>query len=377
MFAHPLWLVGFRPFFALACLAGALLPVAWVSILAGIVPPPPGIGLLQWHAHEMFFGFGGAVLGGFLLTASKNWVKIRGYHGGALALLSAAWLGERAAMALGGNWPHGAFFLASNLFLAALVAMLCASLLRHRRADSYRSNVLFLIVLPLFIVAKQLLLDPAHFAQGAALCIALFRMAFLIMLERTLSQFMASAFRVEILRNPVLDGAITGLGLALVPAPWLPEPIAATLRIALAFLLLVRFPFWQPRLAFRRIDIGVMYLGYLGIVAELLVTAFMGAGTLSTHLFTFGVMGLIIPTMIIRIAKGHTGRPVGFDAMDRGVLRLMIAGAAFRLAGPPLVPALSLAFLALAAGAWCLCFSLLAVRYLPFLLTPRVDGREH
>jgi uncharacterized protein involved in response to NO len=29
----------------------------------------------------MFFGFGWAVLGGFLLTASKNWVKIRGYHG--------------------------------------------------------------------------------------------------------------------------------------------------------------------------------------------------------------------------------------------------------------------------------------------------------
>jgi uncharacterized protein involved in response to NO len=28
--AHPLWLVGFRPFFALACLAGLSLPALWV-----------------------------------------------------------------------------------------------------------------------------------------------------------------------------------------------------------------------------------------------------------------------------------------------------------------------------------------------------------
>jgi hypothetical protein len=29
----------------------------------------------------MFFGFGWAVLGGFLLTSTKNWVGVRGYHG--------------------------------------------------------------------------------------------------------------------------------------------------------------------------------------------------------------------------------------------------------------------------------------------------------
>ena len=45
---------------------------------------PAGAGpfsVVQWHAHEMFFGFGWAVMGGFLLTSTKNWVHIRGYHG--------------------------------------------------------------------------------------------------------------------------------------------------------------------------------------------------------------------------------------------------------------------------------------------------------
>ena len=45
----------------------------------------------------MFFGFGWAVLGGFLLTATRNWVKIRGYHGLALIYLVIVWLAERAS----------------------------------------------------------------------------------------------------------------------------------------------------------------------------------------------------------------------------------------------------------------------------------------
>ncbi|MFZ5462249.1 MAG: NnrS family protein [Pseudomonadota bacterium] len=46
--------------------------------------------VVQWHAREMFFGFGWAVMGGFLLTATKNWVRVRGYHGPPLVFLAAA-----------------------------------------------------------------------------------------------------------------------------------------------------------------------------------------------------------------------------------------------------------------------------------------------
>ena len=96
---HPLWLVGFRPFFTLACLSGLSLPILWALIFSGTVPAPTtSFSPFQWHAHEMFFGFGWAVLGGFLLTASKNWVNIRGYHGSALIFLVCAWLIERVGM---------------------------------------------------------------------------------------------------------------------------------------------------------------------------------------------------------------------------------------------------------------------------------------
>ena len=77
--AHPFWLVGFRPFFTLACLSGLSLPLLWALVFLGILPAPDSpVSAVQWHAHEMFFGFGWAVLGGFLLTSTKNWVQIRG-----------------------------------------------------------------------------------------------------------------------------------------------------------------------------------------------------------------------------------------------------------------------------------------------------------
>jgi uncharacterized protein involved in response to NO len=79
---HPLWLVGFRPFFALACLSGVTCRCLGADVRRRQLPAPTAaFTAIQWHAHEMFFGFGWAMLGGFLLTATKNWVKIRGYHG--------------------------------------------------------------------------------------------------------------------------------------------------------------------------------------------------------------------------------------------------------------------------------------------------------
>ena len=103
---HPLWLVGFRPFFLLGCVAGALLPFTWVLVFSSILTLTASpVDSLRWHAHEMYFGFGWAILGGFLLTSTKNWVNIRGHHGAALAFLALAWVIERVGMAFGGGWP--------------------------------------------------------------------------------------------------------------------------------------------------------------------------------------------------------------------------------------------------------------------------------
>ena len=382
---HPLWLVGFRPFFALACLAGLSLPIAWILIFKGVLPAPSqNFSPIQWHAHEMFFGFGWAVLGGFLLTASKNWVGVRGYHGSTLMFLAAAWIFERIGMSFGADWPTALFLLSNNLFLFTIVALLLATLIGNRDKDSYRrDNILFLFVLPLFWIAKTLLLAPDQFNIGWSMTLGLFRVAFLIMLERTQSQFMRSAFKVEILRRPVLDAAIKALAVVLVFGALLPPELSHNLELALAALLLGRLAFWHPHKAFSRLDIGIMYLGYLAIAGQLLIDALpppggIGwVGTVSVHVFTFGTMGLIIPAMMIRIANGHTGRKVVFGRLEKTVLWIMIAAFFLRLVGPQIVPDAYLRWLDLAATCWFVAFGLLAWRFIPQLLRPRVDGREH
>ena len=383
--AHPLWLVGFRPLFALGCLAGLFLPLAWALMFSGTVPSPSTFALpgAQWHAHEMFFGFGLAVLGGFLLTASKNWVAIRGYHGLALLLLTAAWLLDRLLMSVGAALPKPVFFFGSSLFTAALVAMLLATLLRHRRSDSYADNLYFILALPFLLPAKWLLFSDTQFSAGVTMSLAIFRLSFLIMLERTLTQFMRALFKAEILRAPWLDHAIKSLGLLLIAAPWLPVPLAGAVSGLLGLLLAGRWLCWHPWQALRRIDVGIMYVGQLAIILQLLLEGVHGfvpltwVGTLSVHLFTLGVMGLIVPAMMVRIARGHTGRKVLFDAQDKLVLWLMLAGLLLRVALPQLFPETYTLWIIASALCWLGGFGLLAWRYIPWLLAARVDGKMH
>lgn len=381
--AHPLWGAGFRPFFTLACLAGSVLPAAWIAIYAGWIGTARStVSIVQWHAHEMLFGFGWAVLGGFLLTATKNWVQIRGYHGGALLFLACAWLLERLGMAFAASLPAPLFWLSNFLFLVSIVAMLMWTLVRHRANDNFRDNYFFLLALPLFLIAKALLLEQEHFQQGIDMSLALYRLAFLIMFERTLTQFMKNTFQAAILRNPRLDWSIKALALILVFASFMPPALATGLDLTLAALLAWRFAHWQPRLAFGKLEIGIMYLGYLGIVAQLVIAAADRSGlshwvgSLSAHAFSFGVMGLVMPAMIVRIANGHTGRPVKFAPRDKLVLFLMIAALVLRVLLPQLAPATYLACLILAAACWSLAFALLAWRCLPYLFAPRVDGKQ-
>ncbi len=381
---HPLWLVGFRPFFILACLSGLSLPLIWSLMFSGTLPmPPTTFSSIQWHAHEMFFGFGWAVLGGFLLTATKNWVKIRGYHGLALIYLVAVWLVERAAVWFQGALPPTVFFVANNLFLTSIVVMLLFSLLRHREKDAYPDNYFFLVMLPAFLIAKNVLLSADHFQNGIDMTIALFRIAFLVMFERTLTQFMRNVFSVDILRHPALDTTIKSLAVLLVPASFMAAPVPGWIGLVLAVLMLVRFVFWKPQLALRRIDLGIMYLGYLAIATQLVLKLLdqtiepAWVGTVSVHVFTLGAMGLVIPAMIVRIAKGHTGRKVAFDSLDKWVLRIMIVGLMVRTVAPQLHPAWYLHWLHLAATCWLIGFTVLAWRYVPFLTQARIDGKEH
>ena len=386
MFKHALWLVGFRPFFTLAIVAGVVFPILWGLIFSGHLPWPSGAGVspIVWHAHEMLYGFGWAVLGGFLLTASKNWVGIRGLHAGPLALAVLLWCVERAAIflpATGGWFALRAVGL--NAFGLYVIGYLVWTLVAHRKKDSYPDNGFFVVGLPLFLVARWLMLEPATWNVGMPLALGLFRLAFAVMFERTMTQFMKGVHGVALFRRPALDLPIKGLVLASAFEGFMPAPVAAAVLGAAALLLFVRLLLWKPHVGLRTFALGVMYVGYFGLVVHLALAAlryvgwYVGLGSLAAHAFTFLCMGLIIPAMFVRICQGHTGRKIVFTVSDRLAILTMGAAASFRLVATQVWPAQYTLWVGLAAAGWALCFAVIGVRLVPFLFQPRIDGKEH
>ena len=63
---------GFRPFFFLAGVHGAVALLLWLAIQVDALSAPGHWPGATWHGHEMLFGYAPAVLAGFLLTAVPN-----------------------------------------------------------------------------------------------------------------------------------------------------------------------------------------------------------------------------------------------------------------------------------------------------------------
>ena len=98
-YAGPaLFAYGFRPFFLAAGLWAAFGILLWLPQYLGLMTLPTAFGPLDWHIHEMLYGYVAASVAGFLLTAIPNWTGRLPVSGWPLAGLVALWLAGRIAI---------------------------------------------------------------------------------------------------------------------------------------------------------------------------------------------------------------------------------------------------------------------------------------
>lgn len=64
---------GFRPFFLGGAIWAALSIMLWLPQYFGDVALLTAFSPLDWHIHEMIYGYVAAAIAGFLLTAIPNW----------------------------------------------------------------------------------------------------------------------------------------------------------------------------------------------------------------------------------------------------------------------------------------------------------------
>lgn len=86
-------------------------------------------------------------------------------------------------------------------------------------------------------------------------------------------------------------------------------------------------------------------------------------------------MGMLILSMMSRVALGHTARPIEADGLVTVSLILILLAALVRLIGVSLPLANNLIVFQLSGSLWSLAFMLFVIRYLPILSKPRRDGQ--
>src|SRR3990167_1124731 len=118
-----LFSLGLRPFFLLGAIWAAIAIPLWIATYAfGPVALPVEAGL-AFHVHEMVFGYGAAIVAGFLLTAVPNWTGRLPVCGQPLMILVAIWIAGRIAMLVQPDpaWLAGAIESAFLLVFAGII----------------------------------------------------------------------------------------------------------------------------------------------------------------------------------------------------------------------------------------------------------------
>ena len=385
-YAGPaLFAYGFRPFFLAAGLWAAFGILLWLPQFLGLVTVPTVFSALDWHIHEMLYGYVAASIAGFLLTAIPNWTGRLPVSGWPLAGLAGLWLAGRIAILFSadiGGVLAGAIDVSFLVTLAAVAA-------REIIAGKNWRNLRVLIVLGV-LIAGNIVFHVEVLTKGAAdygIRIALGAVVGLIMLigGRIVPSFTNNWLaRNNPGRKPVpfsrFDTAtIAGSVAALVA--WIAAPFSAVsgvLLLVAGALQVLRLARWAGDRTVRDRLVLILHLAYAFIPLGFLLS---GAAILwpqvpasaGIHAWTAGAVGLMTLAVMTRATLGHTGNALHAGPVTQAIYALVFLAAVLRI-----VAAFtgSLALLDYAGGAWIVGFATFAVVYGRLLVTRKPAWAE-
>jgi uncharacterized protein involved in response to NO len=381
--------LGFRPFYLLAAAFGACALPLWVAAWRGSLRIESHLGAYAWHAHEMLFGFGGAVIAGFLLTAARGWTGRPTASGGGLGALVLLWLAGRVLNLTG---PAGVAALIDAAFLPACAVVLAVPLGRSR---NYRNLFIVPVLMALGLVnllhhAALLGWSPAGwygFSTATNAAAGLIALLMTVIGGRVIPSFSANA--VPGLRprtSPALDWFVIGL-MGMLPVidlfaarMALPAGLNVSLFMIAGVAQIVRLGGWKP---WRTLRIGLLLmlpLAYAWLPVYLFLRALAYSGGIllvptALHALLVGGMASLMLAMMTRSALGHTGRPLRAGRVEAIAFWSMQAAALVRVAGPTLAPAANELWIPFSGGLATLALATFAIGYWPILTRPRIDGR--
>ncbi len=380
---------GFRPFFFGAGLWAVLAMALWVPMLTGLIVLPTAFDPVSWHAHEFLFGYLGAVVAGFLLTAVPNWTGRLPIVGWPLGGLFALWGLGRVTVAVSAGLPPLLVAIVDLAFPLALAAAIAREIVRGR---NWR-NLIVLAMLSVLILGNAVFHWEAarggYAAQGVGLRLGLGAgiMMVAVIGGRIVPSFTRNWLvqrRSAVLPAPPMQrfDRLALLILALALLSWVVAPTAAVTGVALLVagaLHLWRLARWGGQRTWREPLLLVLHAGYafLPLGALALGAAILWPGGLGMaagqHLWMAGALGLMTLAVMTRATLGHTGQALTADTGTVAIYLLLILSVVARvLAG--LLPEFASMLHVLSGLGWIGAFGGFSVKYGRHLLTP---GPEH
>jgi uncharacterized protein involved in response to NO len=361
----------------------------YVPMLTGALALPTAFDPVSWHAHEFLFGYLGAVVAGFLLTAVPNWTGRLPIVGWPLGALVALWLAGRAAVAVSTALPPLVVAVADLALPVALGAVIAREIVAGR---NWR-NLIVLAMLVVFAVGNAAFhweaAQGGYPAQGYGLRIGL--AAAVMMIAVIGGRVVPSFTRNWLVRRgrgglpapPMqrFDKAALAVLLAAL-ALWVAAPGAAATGPAVALagaLHLVRLARWagertaaEPLVLVLHAAYALLPLGALAMAVETLAPGAFG-GAAAQHVWMAGAIGLMTLAVMTRATLGHTGRDLTAGAGTTAIYLALLAAVATRLAAG-LWPGEASVLHAISGLAWIGAFGGFAALYGPLLLRPKPAG---
>lgn len=374
---------GFRPFFLLAGAFAVLAIAAWIGALTLGWDVGGDYGMLNWHAHEMLFGYTSAALAGFMLTAIPNWTGRLPVSGLPLLGLALLWIAGRLAIAMPGVLGLAPSLLVDACFLPVLAVVAGIEIVSGRNWK----NLKILAGLVALSVANAAFHISVVF-NGLALeasraGVAIYIMLIVIVGGRIVPSFTRNwLVKAASPRLPAPFGrfdisAIAWLLVALVLWVALPEHVITAVAAAAAAVLhaarLYRWHGWrtdEPLLL-------ALHGGYafvpLGMAAVALAALGWIAAASALHVLTVGAIGGMTLAVMTRASLGHTGRPLKASALT-SLAYLALAFSAVLRPFAELIPSQYHVLLSLGGACWLVAFGLFSLEFGPILLSARNKG---
>jgi len=330
----------FRPLFLCAGLFATLGMLLWAFFLHMGWNPSAVLAPIPWHAHAMLYGFAGALVGGFVLTASGHWTGMPTTTPVTLTLATLLWLAARLALLLGAPLPLGAAFDVAYLCLVAFMVGRVIVLSNNRRNLFLVAILLGYAALDVWFYVAAARLDFAHVTRALLVCVDLLTLLMLAIGGRVVPFFTGRKIpdlkitQFKPLNIAVNAGAAIVLLLDLAGVDGAPR---GACMLALAALAFVRLLGWRGWSTLREPMLWVLHLGYLWLAAGLLLRGLGLVGAWNQpeietlHGITVGALGTLSLGMMTRVSLGHSGREIRANPPLVLVFILPTVAAALRL----------------------------------------------